>query len=83
MPAQYNVAWKADGQASGIYFVRMNAADTDQIQKVILIPFVNGSTVAQRMPQIASGRWTPLMAQKASFAAINMRLPSRLLKMAM
>jgi len=34
---QYNIVWKADSQASGIYFVRMNAAGTDQIQKVILM----------------------------------------------
>ncbi|MCF7920683.1 MAG: T9SS type A sorting domain-containing protein [Candidatus Cloacimonetes bacterium] len=34
---QYNIVWKADNNASGIYFVRMNAAGTDQIQKVVLM----------------------------------------------
>jgi type IX secretion system substrate protein len=34
---QYSIVWKADSYTSGIYFVRMNAAGTDQIQKVILM----------------------------------------------
>ncbi|MCF7920476.1 MAG: T9SS type A sorting domain-containing protein [Candidatus Cloacimonetes bacterium] len=34
---QYNIVWKADSNASGVYFVRMNAAGTDQIQKVVLM----------------------------------------------
>ncbi len=32
-----SVVWKADGQASGIYFVKMTASGADQIQKVILM----------------------------------------------
>jgi len=34
---QYNIVWRADSNASGVYFVRMNAAGTDQIQKVVLM----------------------------------------------
>jgi len=34
---QHNVVWNADGQASGIYFVKMHTANQDQTQKVILM----------------------------------------------
>jgi hypothetical protein len=34
---QYNIVWRADSNASGVYFVRMNAAGTDQLQKVVLM----------------------------------------------
>ena len=33
----HNVVWNAAGQASGIYFVKMNASGTEQIQKLILM----------------------------------------------
>ncbi|MCF7920477.1 MAG: choice-of-anchor J domain-containing protein [Candidatus Cloacimonetes bacterium] len=33
----YQIVWKADFQASGIYFIKMNAAGIEQIQKVIMI----------------------------------------------
>jgi cyclophilin family peptidyl-prolyl cis-trans isomerase len=34
---QHNVVWKAAGQASGIYFVKMQTANQDQTQKAILM----------------------------------------------
>jgi len=34
---QHNVDWNADGQASGIYFVKMHTENQDQTQKVILM----------------------------------------------
>jgi flagellar hook assembly protein FlgD len=33
----HSVVWKADSQASGIYFVKMHTNGTDQIQKLILM----------------------------------------------
>ncbi|MDP8220249.1 MAG: T9SS type A sorting domain-containing protein [Candidatus Stygibacter frigidus] len=33
----HNVVWNADGEASGIYFVKMTASGTQQIQKLILM----------------------------------------------
>ncbi|MDP8322455.1 MAG: T9SS type A sorting domain-containing protein, partial [Candidatus Stygibacter australis] len=33
----HNVVWNAAGEASGIYFVKMTASGTEQIQKVILM----------------------------------------------
>ncbi len=33
----HSVVWNAAGQASGIYFVKMQTAGTDQIQKIILM----------------------------------------------
>jgi len=34
---EHNIVWKADGQPSGIYFVRMHSAGIDQTQKVVLM----------------------------------------------
>jgi len=34
---EHNIVWTADGQPSGIYFVRMHSAGIDQTQKVILM----------------------------------------------
>ncbi|MCF7912183.1 MAG: T9SS type A sorting domain-containing protein [Candidatus Cloacimonetes bacterium] len=34
---QHSVVWNAAGQASGIYFVKMTASGTEQIQKLILM----------------------------------------------